>query len=75
MSATLASIQTSGFHVIDTAITIDSDITIGTGSKLYFCGGFFINPTGSPITLSGNNISITAAPYHIFVGKFTFAHD
>lgn len=72
MSATLASIKTSGYHIIDTEIVIPNSITIGSDSTLHFCGGSLKNETGAPIILTGNNVTIEAGAYQIFNGDFVF---
>ena len=75
MSATLSSIQTTGYHIIDSDIELTDSIKIGDGSTLHFCGGKIVNNSASvEKLLKGDNITIIAGPAQIFQGKIKFAN-
>ena len=70
MGATIESIKTTGYHIIDTDIELTSSVRIGDDSTLFFCGGKIYNESISvERLLRGNNITIIAGPNQIFQGK------
>ncbi len=71
---TVADLESSGVHIIDSQILALSDFTIGQGSTLLFMGGTIKNNTNpqTPITIYGDDITIEAGPVQIFDGPFAF---